>query len=222
MSQRGSGANPTFAPPTGRFPGTKRRLAGGRARPSAFRARSPIRARARRAHHRARSATTCRARSRPSSTPSRCCTLRKRGPSASVSRCAIPADGSSNNTTDGSSASRHPSSTIRRVPVDRSPVSLCCHGVETEQLEELVHAHGDRFLRFGGCRKAQRRGDRVAAPEVSLERHGDRFADGQRRVEHRLLERTSEADDRAAVRRAFGDVLVAEHAPGPRPVRGTR
>ena len=49
-------------------------------------------------------------------------TRRSSGPSASVSRWATPAEGSSKSTTAGSCASRHASSTIRRMPVDSSPV----------------------------------------------------------------------------------------------------
>ena len=54
--------------------------------------------------------------------PVSACTRRSSGPSASVSRWATPADGSSRRTTAGSCASRQASSTMRRVPVDSSPV----------------------------------------------------------------------------------------------------
>ena len=45
------------------------------------------------------------------------------GPNASVSRCATPPVGSSSSSTCASTASRLPSSTIRRVPVDRLPMA---------------------------------------------------------------------------------------------------
>ena len=54
--------------------------------------------------------------------PVSACTRRSSGPSASVSRWATPAEGSSNSTTAGSWASRQASSTMRRMPVDSSPV----------------------------------------------------------------------------------------------------
>ena len=45
------------------------------------------------------------------------------GPNASVSRCATPAVGSSRHSTRAPTASNPPSSTIRRVPVDRSEMN---------------------------------------------------------------------------------------------------
>ena len=52
------------------------------------------------------------------------CTWRRSGPRCSVSRWATPAEGSSRRRTLGSAASMQPSSTIRRVPVERWPVAV--------------------------------------------------------------------------------------------------
>ncbi len=49
------------------------------------------------------------------------------GPNASVSRCATPAVGSSSNNKRESSAMSAPNSTMRRVPVESSPIKASAY-----------------------------------------------------------------------------------------------
>ena len=113
---------------------------------------------------------------------------------------ASPAEGSSRRMTPGSTARTQASSTMRRVPVERSAIGGVGVAAEAEEVDELVGALVGGGLGVEGGGEGEGVGDGAVAGEVPVEGDDDGVAHAERRVEARLLEGAAEAGDDAAVR----------------------
>ena len=111
----------------------------------------------------------------------------------------------------GSCAMTHARSTMRRLPVDSSEMSLSRNAPRPHQVDQLVDVLVDAALGCGDPGQIQHRGNRVGDRDVTRERERDRVLDGQRREQPRVLERPARGRARRGGRGRVGHVGAAEH-----------
>ena len=122
---------------------------------------------------------------------------RSRGPNASLSRWAMPAVGSSRQSSRASAAIRQASSTMRRVPVESSLMKRSPNGPRPRKAEDLVGLGPDGPVQPAGLREPEADAEQ-AGVAAGLEGGGHRLPHGEVAEELGALERAAQPQPRPA------------------------